>query len=103
MAEIAPTIIEGEAKTFIASWSLGVGDSGLPVRYAGAAADPLLGVVEGTLTLRDVQRIVLAVLAGQVTGAGTGTETFKGQGGEDRVVSTVDASGNRSNVDLDAT
>ena len=70
---------------------------------AGAAADPLLGVVEGTLTLRDVQRIVLAVLAGQVTGAGSGTETFKGQAGENRVVSTVDNDGNRSSVTLDAT
>lgn len=69
---------------------------------AGAAGDPLLGVVEGTLTLRDVQRIVLSVLAGQVTGAGTGTETFKGQSGEDRVVSVVDVDGNRSSVTLDA-
>lgn len=70
---------------------------------AGAAGDPLLGVVEGTLTLRDVQRIVLAVLAGQVTGAGSGTETFKGQAGENRVVSVVDNDGNRTSVTLDAT
>lgn len=79
------------------------GTMGNLLNSAGAAADPLLGVVEGTLTLRDVQRIVLAVLAGEVTGAGTGTETFKGQSGEDRVVSTVDNDGNRSNVTLDAT
>jgi hypothetical protein len=79
------------------------GTMGELLNSAGAAADPLLGVVEGTLTLRDVQRIVLAVLAGQVTGAGTGTETFKGQAGENRVVSTVDNDGNRSNVTLDAT
>jgi len=78
------------------------GTMGELLNSAGAAADPLLGVVEGTLTLRDVQRIVLAVLAGQVTGAGSGTETFKGQGGEDRVVSTVDNDGNRSSVTLDA-
>ena len=79
------------------------GTAGSTLASAGAAGDPLLGVVEGTLTLRDVQRIVLAVLAGQVTGAGSGTETFKGQAGENRVVSTVDNDGNRSSVTLDAT
>jgi hypothetical protein len=78
------------------------GSMGELLNSAGAAADPLLGVVEGTLTLRDVQRLVLAVLAGEVTGAGTGTETFKGQAGEARVVSTTDASGNRTGVALDA-
>jgi hypothetical protein len=78
------------------------GTMGELLNSAGAAADPLLGIVEGAYTLRDVQRIVLAVLAGQVTGAGTGTETFKGQGGENRVVSTVDNDGNRSSVTLDA-
>ena len=79
------------------------GTAGSTLASAGAAGDPLLGVVEGTLTLRDVQRIVLAVLAGQVTGAGSGTETFKGQAGENRVASTVDNDGNRSSVTLDAT
>ena len=79
------------------------GTAGSTLASAGAAGDPLLGVVEGTLTLRDVQRIVLSVLAGQVTGAGSGTETFKGQAGENRVVSTVDNDGNRSSVTLDAT
>ena len=78
------------------------GSAGSTLASAGAAGDPLLGVVEGTLTLRDVQRIVLSVLAGQVTGAGTGTETFKGQAGENRVVSVVDVDGNRSSVTLDA-
>lgn len=37
MAEIAPTFTDGEARTVLASWSLGAGDSGVPVRYAGAA------------------------------------------------------------------
>lgn len=84
------------------SYIIGASEAQDLLAAAGAAGDPLLGVVEGTLTLRDVQRIVLSVLAGQVTGAGTGTETFKGQSGEDRVVSTVDTNGNRSSVVLDA-
>lgn len=43
------------------------GTTGELLNSAGAAADPLLGVVEGALTLRDVQRLVLAVLTGDAT------------------------------------
>ena len=69
---------------------------------AGAAGDPLLGVVEDGKTMREVLRIMAAVLAGKVGGAGTGTETFKGlDGTTDRVISTVDASGNRTAVVVD--
>lgn len=71
---------------------------------AGAAGDPLLGVVEDGKTMREVLRIMAAVLAGKVSGAGTGTETFVGlDGATDRVVSTVDASGNRTTVVVDGT
>ena len=101
-SDLTPEGIADKVWAALAVANNSAGSMGELLNSAGAAADPLLGVVEGTLTLRDVQRIVLAVLAGQVTGAGTGTETFKGQAGEDRVVSTVDANGNRSSVTLDA-
>jgi hypothetical protein len=66
---------------------------------AGAAGDPLLGVVEDGKTMREVLRIMAAVLAGKVSGAGTGIETFVGLDGTTaRVVSTVDTSGNRTAV-----
>lgn len=100
--ELSPENLAANVWGALASANNDAGTMGELLNSAGAAADPLLGVVEGTLTLRDVQRIVLAVLAGQVTGAGSGTETFKGQGGEDRVVSVVDNDGNRSSVTLDA-
>lgn len=71
---------------------------------AGAAGDPLLGVVEDGKTMREVLRIMAAVLAGKVGGAGTGTETFKGlDGTTDRVISTVDTNGNRTAVTVDGT
>ena len=101
-SDLTPEGIADKVWAALAVANNSAGSMGELLNSAGAAADPLLGVVEGTLTLRDVQRIVLAVLAGQVTGAGTGTETFKGQAGEHRVVSTVDANGNRSSVTLDA-
>jgi hypothetical protein len=37
MADIAPTYIDGEGRTTIVQWDLGADDTGLPVRYAGAA------------------------------------------------------------------
>lgn len=36
MATVAATITEGESRTFIASWVLGPGDDGEPIRYSGA-------------------------------------------------------------------
>lgn len=60
--------------------------------------------VEGTLDLKEVMRLVSAVLMGKVTGAGSGTVTFRDTGdSKDRVVATVDLQGNRSAVVLDPT
>jgi hypothetical protein len=61
-------------------------------------------VIEGSTTLRQSVRLQNAVLLGKVSGAGTGTETFRDIGDtKDRVISTVDANGNRTAVTLDGT
>ena len=53
-------------------------------------------------TLRQAMRIMAAMLAGKVDGAGSGVETFTGlDGSTPRVEVTVDASGNRSAVTYD--
>lgn len=78
------------------------GTMGELLNSAGAAADPLLGVVEGTLTLKDVQRVILSMLAGKSSGGGTGTIKLRDQSNtKDRIVLSVDKKGNRSNVVLD--
>jgi len=68
-----------------------------------AAADALLDradAVETGKTLRQAMRIMAAVLAGKVSGAGSGTETFKGlDGATTRAVVTTDADANRTNVE----
>jgi hypothetical protein len=57
--------------------------------------------VEATFTAEQILRIAAAVLAGEVSGAGTGTETFTGiDGSTIRVVSTIDSNGNRTNTVL---
>jgi hypothetical protein len=46
-----------------------------------SGTDPLLEIVEGTLTVKDVLRLLLAVNAGDATGLEGGTMTFKAQDG----------------------
>ena len=63
-------------------------------KLASDGADLIL--VDGK-TLPASLQIMAAVVAGKITGAGTGTEVFKGlDGSTTRVTVTVDASGNRS-------
>lgn len=65
------------------------------------AVDDYADSVETGVTRRQYRRACGAILAGLLSGAGTGGETFLGlDGATTRVVVTVDASGNRSNVVL---
>lgn len=69
---------------------------------AGAVDEILDEVIEGTVTLRQALRIMLAALAGKSSGGGTATISFFGlDGTTDRVVATVDGSRNRTAVTLD--
>lgn len=61
-------------------------------------------VVDGSITAQESIRLMNSVLGGRVSGAGTGTERFRDIANtKDRVVSTVDSSGNRTNVTTDLT
>ena len=56
-------------------------------------------VVDGTITLEQSLRLSNAILGGKVSGAGSGTETFRDPGDTtDRVISTVDSQGNRTAI-----
>lgn len=60
--------------------------------------------VEGTYTLREMLRMMAAVLFGKASGGGTSIITFRDTSdATDRVVATVDSNGNRTAVTLDAT
>jgi hypothetical protein len=61
-------------------------------------------VVEGTVTSRQLAKLILAVLANKSTGGGTTTINFRDRAdSKNRVVATVDADGNRTAVTLDVT
>lgn len=74
------------------------GTDGVPLT-AGAVDAVLDEVVEGTITLRQALRLVLSFISGECSGGGTTTITFRDIGDtKDRIVMTVDASGNRSAI-----
>ena len=57
--------------------------------------------IEGTYTLKDAIRIILAFAAGKVSGGGTSSIKFRSTGDDvDRIQATVDSSGNRTAVTL---
>lgn len=73
-----------------------------------ANADALLDrtdAIEAGVTVRGYMRVTGAMLAGVVSGAGTGTETFRNMvaNSKDRVVITDDAAGNRSALTITQT
>lgn len=66
------------------------------------AADVWQYAVESGFTAEALMRLVASAVAGKVSGAGTGTETFRDLNDtKNRIVSTVDADGNRSAVTVD--
>ena len=56
--------------------------------------------VEGDISLDELLRVALAVLAGRSTGIGTSTEQYLSQTGTPRVTATFDEDGNRTSVVL---
>ena len=80
-------------------------------RLAGASyqnLDALLdqaSTIETGLNLRGFFRLAASVLFGELSGAGTGTETFRNavQDSKARVTAVVDTSGNRTSITTDQT
>ncbi len=62
----------------------------------------LSGVIEGTITVKESLRLMLATLAGKASGGGTGTLIFRDTtDSKDRITATVDINGNRTVVSRD--
>jgi len=57
--------------------------------------------LEGSLSAADIQRVILAAMAGKASGGGGSTITFRDHADtKDRITASVDGSGNRSSVTL---
>ncbi len=81
---------------------LNVGSS-VTAAIEAAAVDSIYDeVIEGAITDRQAIRLILAALAGKLSGGGTNTLTFRDTGdSKNRIVASVDANKNRTGVVLD--
>lgn len=86
-------------------YSVGSGlDAGQAAQLSTIATDAVgTRILENGYSVDQVQKLIAAVLLGKVSGGGTATETFKGiDGTTDRVVASVDSSGNRTAITLNS-
>jgi hypothetical protein len=102
------TLTQADIRTAVglASANLDTQLDALPT--ANENADALLDRTDGVeagLTPRGHMRLTGAVLAGEVSGAGTGTEVFRNAVADSkaRITATVDTSGNRTAITSDVT
>jgi hypothetical protein len=99
-----PPALEGQPLfvKYYESSACGPGDPPVGYQFLGEAEDILdyANGVETGKTVRQTLRIMAAILAGKVSGAGSGTETFRSlDDSANRVVVTADTSGNRTAVE----
>lgn len=74
----------------------------LDAAITAVAAAVWASVVDGTITAAQSVRLMNAILGGKVSGAGSEEETFRDPDDtKDRVVSTIDSQGNRTDILLD--
>ena len=99
--ELSPQSLANAVWSALAVENDEVGSMGELLNSAGSAADPLLGIVEDTLTLRDVMRLILAVNAGDATGLESGTMSFRSQDGTIIRVQASYSSGARTITTID--
>lgn len=98
----AVTTVNGLAAGVITAAAIATGAIDADALAADAVDEILDEVVEGALTVREILRIILAVTAGQSTGGGTSTITFRDVAdAKARVSATIDGSRNRTAVTLD--
>ena len=83
------------------------GDAYAQIGVAGANLTALPipdGIIEGTLTFKQMFRLILAILANRSAGGGTTTLTFQDLAhSKARITATVNAAGDRTDVTIDGT
>ncbi len=87
----------------LASANNDVGTMGEKLNDAGSASNPWTEVIESGYTAAEILRLIAAAAAGKMSGADTGTVTFRDLAdSKDRIVADVDATG-RTATTLDPT
>lgn len=101
--ELSPQSLAAAVWNSVATQYDSAGTMGELLNSAGAASDPLLGIVEGTLTLRDVMRLLLSVNTGDATGLEGNTMVFRSLDGATIRVQASYAAGARDVTTLNPT
>jgi len=105
-AAIATRAAPGAAMTLTATYDAAKtpAQAGDPMTLSAGAIDAILDEpVEGTVTLRQSLRVLLAVLAGKASGSPSGPIAYRDLGDtKARVTGTIDENGNRTAVVIDA-
>ncbi len=101
---VTPQTVAAAVWAAIAAESNVAGSMGEKLNDAGSASNPWTEVIEAGFTAADLLRLLTAAMAGKVSGAGTGSITFRDLGDtKARIVATVDGDGNRTAITRDAT
>jgi hypothetical protein len=99
--ELSPQSLAAAVWGAVAAEFDAAGTMGEKLNGAGSAGNPWTEVIEAGLTAAEIQRIILAALAGRSTQVGD-VVTFRDQANtKDRITGTVDADGNRLEVAVD--
>lgn len=95
-------IVEGVWSALAASYN-DTGSMGEKLNGAGSAGNPWTEVIETGLTAAQAMRLITAALAGELSGADTGTVTIRNAVADnaDRITATVDGNGNRTAITYD--
>jgi hypothetical protein len=98
----ATITIDGSATPRGIGWVEGTTDYSVAVTPESIAQATWEEEIENSYTAKEAIRIVLATLAGKVSGAGTSTITFRDiNDSKDRLVADVDGTGNREAITID--
>lgn len=98
--------LQGSANLLTYSYNVS-GDAGTdltPEEVALATVQMLTGrIIEAGMTADELMKLMASALLGKVSGAGTGTESFRSiDDSKTRIIATVDENGNRTEVLMDA-
>lgn len=101
--ELSPQSLAAAVWDALAASYNTTGTMGEKLNGAGSAGNPWTETIETGLNAAQAMRLITAALAGELSGAGTGTVTIRSAVADDanRIVATVDDDGNRTSLTLD--
>ena len=101
--ELSPTSLAAAVWNALATEFDTTGSMGEKLNGAGSAGNPWTETIEAGMNAAQAMRLITAALAGELSGAGTGTVTIRSAVADDanRIIATVDEDGNRTALALD--